>query len=255
MPFILTIDNEKFRQTNATWNELMLNDPWSVGYVTNLIEQVHFDKKEEWENFYYASGYQREKFIEKLPKTMQELLTNEALIRTDKSVIKTLAAETKNLNLNFGRTREDLYKKAHLLHDALKTSEISLEECFECVRFRVIGETWNGVVLREKNTVVQLQKQLPEVVFKKVLGEADHMYAVDYELFVNKKLVVGIQIKPASYTRNVSYIQKAKWANQKKNQRYSTAFGVKVFTIISEINGTILNPEEVELMRKEIKQN
>jgi hypothetical protein len=45
MEFVLNIDANRFRSTNASWNALMLNDPWSVGYVTTLIELVPFAKK------------------------------------------------------------------------------------------------------------------------------------------------------------------------------------------------------------------
>lgn len=51
--FILSIDKEKFRSTNAKWNKLMLNDPWSVGYVSTLIETANWKNKEEWETTYY----------------------------------------------------------------------------------------------------------------------------------------------------------------------------------------------------------
>ena len=62
--FVLTIDKEKFRSTNAKWNELMLNDPWSVGYVSSLIETQNWQSKEEWEETYYASGHRRNMYIE-----------------------------------------------------------------------------------------------------------------------------------------------------------------------------------------------
>ena len=45
--FVLGIDKEKFRSTNAKWNELMLNDPWSVGYVSTLIEAANWKNKED----------------------------------------------------------------------------------------------------------------------------------------------------------------------------------------------------------------
>ena len=35
--FVLSIDTRKFSSTNALWNDLMLNDPLSVGYVSTLI--------------------------------------------------------------------------------------------------------------------------------------------------------------------------------------------------------------------------
>ena len=63
--FILSIDKEKFRSTNAKWNELMLNDPWSVGYVSSLIEAANWKNKEEWEETYYASGKVRNDIIDK----------------------------------------------------------------------------------------------------------------------------------------------------------------------------------------------
>ena len=47
--FVNTIDLQKFASTNGAWNDLMLNDPWSVGYVTTLIELKQFKTKEEWE--------------------------------------------------------------------------------------------------------------------------------------------------------------------------------------------------------------
>lgn len=57
--FKLPIDEAKFRSTNGMWNRLMLNDPWSVGYVSTLIELQEWESKEQWEEFYYANGEQR----------------------------------------------------------------------------------------------------------------------------------------------------------------------------------------------------
>lgn len=58
--FILPIDIEKFRSTNAMWNNLMLNDPWSVGYVSTLIELQEWKSKEEWEaKAYYYTKHRR----------------------------------------------------------------------------------------------------------------------------------------------------------------------------------------------------
>lgn len=51
--FTLPIDETKFRRTNIPWNDLCLNDPWSVGHVSTLIEAQTFLSKEQWEQFYY----------------------------------------------------------------------------------------------------------------------------------------------------------------------------------------------------------
>ena len=248
LEYILTIDTEKFRLTNAPWNSLMLNDPWSVGYVTTLIELVSFTEKEEWENFYYESGQQREKLIEKLNVENQNIINDETLIRINKNIVNQLSWDLKNINTQYGRTKDSLYRKAQLLFEKVKNDivGITLDECFECVRFRVICETWNGVIIRERNTVQNLLKQFPNTEFRKVNGEMDHTFAVDYELYKNNILTSAIQIKPQSYTWNTPYIEKARNTNRYKNQNYLKKFGVQVYDVISNSKGDIINTDVIK---------
>ena len=245
MEYTLTIDAEKFRSTNAPWNNLMLNDPWSVGYVTTLIELVPFEKKEDWESFYYESGQKRELEIAKLTPDLQNIVNDEALIRVNKNALNQLSWDLKNLNTQYGRTKERLQKKGLILFDEVKNNGLglTLEDCIECVRYRVICETWNGVIVRERNTVQNLQKQFPNTEFRKVSGEMDHTFAVDYELYKNGVLTSAIQIKPQSYTWNAPYIQKARNANKHKNQEYLKKFGVQVYDVISDSKGNIVNAD------------
>lgn len=245
MEYILTIDAEKFRSTNAPWNNLMLNDPWSVGYVTTLIELVPFEKKEDWEGFYYESGQKRELEIAKLSPDLQNTVNDEALIRVNKNAVNQLSWDLKNLNTQYGRTKERLQKKGLILFNEVKNNGLglTLEDCIECVRFRVICETWNGVIVRERNTVQNLLKQFPNTEFRKVSGEMDHTFAVDYELYKNGVLTSAIQIKPQSYTWNAPYIQKARNANKHKNQEYLKKFGVQVYDVISDSKGNIVNAD------------
>lgn len=245
MEFVLPIDAGKFRSTNAPWNNLMLNDPWSVGYVTTLIELVPFVRKEDWEQYYYASGQQRETLIEKLDKATQGMLQNEQLIRTDKAFVNGLPFNLKNLNTQYGRTQDQMYRKGEILYTTVKHNGygLTVEECYECVRFRVICETWNGVIVRERNTILSLQRQFPDYEFRKVAGETDHRYAVDYEVYKNGILSSAIQIKPPSYTWNAPYITKARAANKQKNLAYLNAFGVQVYDVISDSKGYVKNPE------------
>ena len=129
---------------------------------------------------------------------------------------------------------------------------INLQECAECVRFRVICETWNGIIVREHNTITELKRLFHNMEFRKVDGEFDHQYAVDYELYNLGKLICGIQIKPQSYTWNAPHIQKARIANKKKNEDYFNMFGRKVFDIISAHNGSIKNPEIIDSIKSEV---
>ena len=81
------IDANKFRSTNALWNQLALNDPWSVGYVSNLIESKNFNYKEEWEEFYYSSGKERGELIKKLPSDQRSILNNFLLVKQNRNQV------------------------------------------------------------------------------------------------------------------------------------------------------------------------
>jgi hypothetical protein len=220
MEFELKISPEKFRFTNSIWNELKLNSPQSVGYVAALIESKDFKDKEEWEEFYYNSGENRINILKNL----------------------SIGNNVDNFNTGYGRTKNELYEKGVTLYNAIKSNnplDLTIKDCVECVRYRVICETWNGVVIREKNTIKSLEESYPELVFKKVSGDIDYEYAIDYEVFLNGELVLGIQIKPKSYLGSASYIKKAKDVNKYKNEKYFNKFGVNVIDVISDTKGNI----------------
>ncbi len=246
--FVLNIDPSKFRSTNGPWNELMLNDPWSVGYVTTIIEYKTFIRKEEWEELYYKTGSYRDQLISENHIFYSSILNNESMVRIDKNKVFRLPYNVKQVNYAHGRTRNQLYNKAEILYAHMKDigANITVEECFECVRFRIICETWNGVILRERNTVKTLEYLYPHLQFKKVSGETDHKYAIDVEVYDKGVLKIGLQIKPKSYLSDASYISKAKHANTRKNRAFYDAFGVNIINVISQANGEILNFDDVK---------
>lgn len=248
--FKIGIDANLFRSTNDAWNKLMLNDPWSVGYVTSLIETKPWSSKDEWERFYYSSGEERN---QKAGNAL-ELIENFQLVRVNKSAIFGFSWDIKNLNYQYGRTKEDLMRRAKVLyqymHDQLH-STISIDECFECVRFRTICETWNGVIIREQNTVNKLQCLLGNnVIIKKTDGEIDHSYAVDYEIYIEDVLKFGIQIKPKSYFGNAPYLRRARYANEQKFAAYKEKFGCPVHVIISKTSGETQNMEIIATLQR-----
>ncbi len=113
----------------------MLNDPWSVGYVTTLIELVPFLKKEDWEKFYYESGQKRELLVANLHVDQQKIVNDEALIRVNRNAVNHLNWDLKNLNTQYGRTKDRLYQKGQILFNTLENKGLGLtkDECFECV--------------------------------------------------------------------------------------------------------------------------
>jgi hypothetical protein len=257
--FTKNIDDNKFRSTNGLWNDLRLNDPWSVGYVTNLIQQQEFSSKEEWEIFYYNSGVERNNEISKLSATDQTILDNFGLILTNPQQVQKIEYAKKQLNFSCGRTKEHLQEKANTLFENIEKQGnplfITIDECFECVRFRTICETWNGIVIREKNTISKLKQLFPKIEFKNVSGEIDYEYGIDYELYLNENLLGAIQIKPKSYLGNASYLQKAKSANEEKHKKYKDKFGKNARFVISESNGTILNTDFLDSLTKFYQAN
>ncbi len=249
--FVNHLNQSKFRRTNSPWNELMLNDPWSVGYVSSLIESKIFRNKEEWEAYYYESGKERLAKMSEFSLKNQTLLNNESLIKYEKDRVHRFTQGFKELNWNYGRTKLELNLKGEMLHGHIKNkhTDISLKDCQAAVRFRVICETWNGIVLREHNTVDVLKKRFPHVTIVKKEGDFDYKYAVDYELYNRQNLICAIQIKPKSYLRSTSYVAIAKAANKKKNQLYFSEFDKPVIDVISKHDGSIINKEVIQKIR------
>jgi hypothetical protein len=246
--FLLPIDPAKFRSTNEAWDDLKLGDPWSVGNVTTLVELKTFAAKEEWEAFYYRSGEERETLISRWDVSSQGTLQNDLLPKYDKDCVYSLNWNLRNLNTQFGRTRERLHQKAELLYDEVKANgyNLTLEDCFQCVRYRVIGEAWNNMLVRERNTVKTLEGMFPQVEFRKVPGSIEQTYAVDYEAYANGHLKYALQVKPEVFTGNATYILHARQATTRKNHLYQARFGAPVYSIISDYDGNIVSTEVLE---------
>lgn len=251
--FTNTLDKNKFRSTNELWNVLTLNTPWSVGYVSTLIETYPFTKKEEWESFYYSSGEERGQELKKYPQNIVTTLNDCLLIYKDKNKVDNLSWAVKNINFNYGRTKEELAEKGAILFEELEQrgnkARVSLDDAIGCVRYRTICETWNGIIIRERNTATKLRGVLPLFEIRKVTGEIDFKYAIDYEILKEGNVICGIQIKPPSYRRISTFLLKAKKANEKKNAEYTIKYGVEIFNIYSKTSGEILNKEIIEIIK------
>ncbi|MCJ8165481.1 hypothetical protein MKJ04_11565 [Pontibacter sp. E15-1] len=226
-------------------NDLMLNDSWSVGDVATLVELKPFMHTEEWEAFYYRSGEEREVLISRWDAPTQATLQDTSLIKNDQSFVHGLNWNLKNLNTHFGRTRERLYQIAETVRNCAKDAQhdLSLEECFEYVRYEVIFKPWNDMVLRKQNTVKTLQGVYPQAEFRKMAGVMGHNYSVDYEAYLDGKLQYALQVKPTSYNGDATHIKHAQQANKRINQLYTARFGVPVYLVISDEKGEILHSE------------
>ena len=136
---------------------------------------------------YYASGKARNVFIEQNATQLgyNKEFFNDTTIPHNKANYYALSWDVKNVNTQKGRTKEDLRAKGEILFNAVKNNGygLTLEECIECVRFRVICETWNGIILRENNTIKTLQGLFPNLTFEKADGKLDHTYAVDFQVY------------------------------------------------------------------------
>ena len=223
-----------------------------MGYVSYLIEGLSDTDEASWVSYYYNSGVKRRNILSNLSANTQDIMNNRLLPYLDRAKFDDITDDLKAVNYNYGRTEEDLSYKGEILYHHCKKSNINItiDQVQECVSYRVLGETWNGIILREKNTVDSLSKIFPTLEFEKTQAAFDHQYAVDYNVYLGTRLVCGIQIKPKSYLSNKSYILKAKRANTKKNKKYSTEFGVPTIDIVSSQKGEIYNLSKLKLIKE-----
>lgn len=242
--FIRPFDYRRMESTNDMWNQLNLNSKWSIGCVSELIQKKNWSSKEEWENFYYKSGEERNGLI----GDNGAILNN---FRMSYSQHNSQPSPLKAINYYHGRTKEDLMERAKVLYEAVKNNghNLSLEECYECVRFRTICQTWNGIVVAETRCISILQKTFPNLKFEKAKGDIDYDYEVDYEVYSKDgKLLLGLQIKPSSYFGYSQYLISARAINENKFKAYREAKGVDVLIVIynPKVYSYIVNLKEIK---------
>lgn len=103
---------------------------------------------------------------------------------------------------------------------------------------RVIGQTWNGFA-KELMTIEELNYAFPDAHFARTTFEVDHNYCIDAEMFFNKTLLLGLQIKPESYRiMSTPYQQRAKEQHRIKNEQYKEKYAPYVYVYYDK-NGIV----------------
>ena len=123
---------------------------------------------------------------------------------------------------------QNLMEACNFLKEKYKTD---LETATEYVYYRVIGQTWNGM-LNEVACINELQNYFTNLEFRKTSFEVDQEYCTDWEAFANDKLLFGIQIKPSSYKYMSSpYQLQAKKYHLEQVEQYKERYGVGHFFV------------------------
>lgn len=242
---LCSVDPLLLQKSNEIWNLLALNAPWSVGLTSYLIRQAHFLDYQAWKQFYFSSGDERLQLIGQLKPDIQEVLlkaspTHARLVLGDLS-------NYEHLTHRYGRSTTEFVHKAEILSQgyyAQTGEDLLVEEAQELIEHRVLGETWNGIYIRETLTIAQLKTEFPQVSLKPISAQLDYLYGVDYLIFMEEQLIAGLQIKPLSYGSQKPYVQKAKAANNVKNAKFTEVYGKPVFTILCSQQGEIRQNKE-----------
>jgi hypothetical protein len=116
--------------------------------------------------------------------------------------------------------------------------------CYDYVKFRVLGQTWNGM-LNEINLIEELKQEFPNIDFKKADYNLDENYFTDWEAYSNDILFLGLQIKPITYMyMNTPYQNQAKLNHEMQRTNYKEKFKVPHFLIYYE-NGKLYEKQKV----------
>ena len=196
----------------------------------------------------------------RIPKRVEQLLnpivyrfnfTSRHKVGTVSELIEQSKAKTKEdwerYYYEHGRAEEELEAiGAQLYEKVLAFRKITLEDCQRCIKQYVIDNTWEGIRLRELNTIDQLRKKHGITGFEKTDGRTDAVYAVDWERTFPGGKKIGLQIKPRSYRSH--YLAHVRAQNKEKQARY----GGPVFTIVADKNGRIVNTEVIDRVKAEI---
>jgi len=126
----------------------------------------------------------------------------------------------------------------------IELTNLSEDVCYDYTKFRVLGQTWNGM-LNEINLIEELKQEFPNIDFKKADYDLDENYFTDWEAYSNDTLFLGLQIKPITYKyMNTPYQNQAKLNHERQRTNYKEKFKVPHFLIYYE-NGKLYEKQKV----------
>jgi hypothetical protein len=126
----------------------------------------------------------------------------------------------------------------------IELTNLSEAVCYDYVKFRVLGQTWNGM-LNEINLIEELKQEFPNIDFKKADYDLDENYFTDWQAYSNDTLFLGLQIKPITYMyMNTPYQNQAKLNHERQRTNYKEKFKVPHFLIYYE-NGKLYEKQKV----------
>ena len=134
---------------------------------------------------------------------------------------------------NFGWNKlADVYYK---IEDMCKTRHnLTEQEIKQYIFYRVIGQTWNGLI-KEEEVITQLVRSFPDYNFSKTSFDMDHNFCIDWEMYLENKLVLGLQVKPVTYLyMNSPYQLKAKENHRAKNNKYAKFYAPYIYVYYDE---------------------
>ena len=185
-----------YRITNDAWNRSSVNHPDNVGYLIGHISDLQPKTYEEWEKYFYKNIANENKLIEYAERFRD-------FVFADSDIMK-------------------VYNYHHL-HFAV---------FYKMVVCRLIYETWLGYSAEvEIGEVVagRLRAAGHSVRMEKLSPKDDNKYAVDFLLFINNRLLCGVQVKSENYIKsNKLIVQNTIKMNKKKNKKFEEDFGVPV---------------------------
>lgn len=245
--YVLALPDKKLSSTNKIWNQMKLNHPWILGSASTLIGQRDFQTKEEWRDYYFETGHTRLRLLEEVKESDYTAYTRLTSIE-NYNFFSCKEGKHTRLNTAYGRTPEELNSIGDILYGGIKATGnpagLTRKECHYLVLYRLLGETWNGIQKRERNTVITMKNVLgSEYSVTSTDGKIDTLYEVDAEVYHQDKLVAGVQIKPLSYKNHFDGKEDVLALNKAKNDAYTEDMGAPVFYIYAKTDGSIYNAE------------
>jgi len=200
---------------NSAMNRFQLNFKRNVGPTSESIRKCAPRSLNEWKDYYFKNVRPRE-HIEELGKKLYVKITE---------VIQS------------------------------EVEEITEEDCINYMFQMVINRTFDGYITEIKTIYgqlqVELQNEYPDIKIEPAPDEWDRLYNVDFFILINGKYI-GIQIKPAGNSLQLSQIFKEKNIQEKTHISFSKKFGGKVFYIYSSqlVTVAIRNAGKVLQMKR-----
>jgi hypothetical protein len=245
--YINSIDPRQYLILERLWRKMRFDSPQLIGLLFAMVEKRGYEDWQAWEDYYYKSGEKRLKEMRRFSEDFRTVLANPFIQDRGK-----LRWPVYLINYFNGRTKTEVEQMALSLYRQIESKESDISEaiCIEFCRYKVVGEPWNRMQLRFRNTIDNLSEQQPGLKIRRTSSRFLGQFGCSATVSIGVRQWAGISIRSSAWLHLQNLLRIYEDRFQKKIGHFRQRYNSMSFTFYAQVDGDIVNRGELLKLKR-----